>query len=108
MPDFWIKQDIALNLSDSEGRSLSNLEAMAAGCVPIVTDVPGTMEDVIDGKNGFVVSRGDYVGLTERIQFLYKHRDQLIVLGQQAKMDINPKINMEKHLDLWEKIFRTE
>lgn len=107
MADFWHEQDIALNLSDSEGRPLSNLEAMAAGCVPIVTHTPGTVEDVDDEVNGFVVSRGNVGAVADRIVFLNDNREMLATIGQRARADILPKINMEKHLNLWLNLFQT-
>src|SRR5690606_26190344 len=40
----------------SEGTSLSLLEAMAAGSVPVVSNVGGMTNIVIDGFNGFMVN----------------------------------------------------
>jgi glycosyltransferase involved in cell wall biosynthesis len=42
-----------------EGVSNSILEYMAAGLVPIVTDVGGTGEIIKNGRNGFLVAPGD-------------------------------------------------
>lgn len=107
IPRFWIDRDIAINVSDSEGRPLSNMEAMAAGAVPIVTSTPGSLEDVKDGINGYLVAKGDYIDMASRIQFLSEHREQLKKMGQQAQKDMMQKISMEKHLDLWKNILRT-
>ncbi len=41
--------------SFSEGLPVTLLEAMACGCVPIITDVGGIREVVIDGFNGFLI-----------------------------------------------------
>lgn len=107
MPDFWHEQDIALNLSDSEGRPLSNLEAMAAGCVPVATCTSGTVEDIEDEANGFVVARGDVGAIADRIVYLNDNRELLAEIGQRAKMYMHSKINMERHLNLWINLFRT-
>jgi glycosyltransferase involved in cell wall biosynthesis len=40
----------------SDGTSVSLLEAMAAGCVPVLSDLPANREWVVDGLNGFLVS----------------------------------------------------
>lgn len=40
----------------SDGTSVSLLEAMAHGCVPVVSDLPANREWVVDGLNGFVVA----------------------------------------------------
>jgi glycosyltransferase involved in cell wall biosynthesis len=48
---------LSLPLSDSV--SVSVLEAMAHGCVPIVSDLPANRELVRDGDNGFVLGEGE-------------------------------------------------
>ena len=45
LSDFWKKQDICINMADFEGRSISILEAMGNGAVPIVTATSGVQED---------------------------------------------------------------
>ncbi len=44
-----------LSLPDSDSTSVSLLEAMAHGCVPIVSDLPANRERVRDGDNGLVI-----------------------------------------------------
>ena len=59
MTDLWANSDISILFSEYEGMSLSMLESMGQGCVPIVTDVSGAQEKVTHGQTGFVVSVGD-------------------------------------------------
>lgn len=62
--------DIFLMPSRFEGLSLSLLEAMAAGCVPIVTN-RGSIPSVIeDGRNGFLIDPGDITQIVGRVKFL--------------------------------------
>ena len=60
--DFLNEQDIYLNFSEYEGTSLTMLEAMASGCVPVVTDVSGVSDFIEDGVNGLVSDIGDLDG----------------------------------------------
>jgi glycosyltransferase involved in cell wall biosynthesis len=39
--DYYFEHDVLLNLSTYEGFSISVIEALAAGCVPVCTDLPG-------------------------------------------------------------------
>lgn len=50
------KSSLYISVPRSDGLSISLLEAMAFGCVPVVSDLPSNREVVIDGLNGFVVS----------------------------------------------------
>ncbi|WP_349944465.1 glycosyltransferase [Lacrimispora sp. BS-2] len=55
MKCFWKEKHVFVNFSIKEGTSLSMLEAMANGVVPIVTKTSGVEELVKDNKNGFIV-----------------------------------------------------
>jgi glycosyltransferase involved in cell wall biosynthesis len=62
--------DIFLMPSKFEGLPLSLLEAMAAGCIPIVSN-RGAMPSVVeDGRNGFLVEPGDVTQIVARLKFL--------------------------------------
>jgi glycosyltransferase involved in cell wall biosynthesis len=50
--------EVFVSVPSSDGTSVALLQAMAAGCFPIVSDVPSAREWVDDGVNGFVVPQG--------------------------------------------------
>lgn len=95
IPAFWRKQDIYVNIADSEGRSISQLEAMANGAVPVVTCTSGTREDISDGENGYLVEIGNYEKIAGRIAYLAEHRELLPDFGQKAHDAIYPKCQKE-------------
>ena len=45
-----------ISIPESDATSISLLEAMAAGCIPILSDLPANREWVEDGVNGVIVS----------------------------------------------------
>lgn len=49
------KSSIYIDASLSEGFGLTALEAMAAGCIPIVSDSLGINEYIKNGKNGIII-----------------------------------------------------
>lgn len=51
----YAKAKIFVSVPDSDATSISLLEAMAAGCVPVVSDLPSNHEWIEDGRNGFIV-----------------------------------------------------
>lgn len=107
IPEFWKRQDICVNIADSEGRSISQLEAMANGAVPVVTCTSGTREDIHDNENGYLVETGDYEKLAERIEYLAKHRKLLQKFGQKAHDMVYPKCQKETHTAFWENLLRS-
>ena len=64
---------VSTSLSDG-GISISTLEAMACGIVPVVTDVGDNKKWIKDGKNGFVVPMKDPKALSEKIVLLIKDK----------------------------------
>lgn len=50
---------IYVSIPSSDGTSVSLLEAMSAGCVPVVSDLPVTAEWVLDGINGVIRKQGE-------------------------------------------------
>ncbi|MCI8402867.1 MAG: glycosyltransferase [Lachnospiraceae bacterium] len=101
---FWHRQDICINLADYEGRSISIIEAMGNGAVPVVTETSGTREDITDGVNGYRVPVGDFVSAADRIEYLASHREYLRKMGESAHGAVYPKSLMEPHVNFWEEI----
>lgn len=106
IPKFWEDKDICVNLSDYEGRSISIMEAMANGAVPIVTKTSGVSEDIQDGINGYIVELGEYKMIAERIHNLSKERYLLKKFGERSYTIISEKSSMKRHMELWEYILK--
>lgn len=101
---FWKHCDICVNFSDYEGRSLSIIEAMGNGAVPIVTATSGVKEDITDGVNGYIVPLGDYFKMVERTEYLSLHREKLSQMGKAAHNIVYPKSLSKPHLEFWKRI----
>lgn len=59
MASFYAGLDVFVLPSLSEGLPMSLIEALAMGCVPVVSDVGGVREVLQDGVEGRIVSPGD-------------------------------------------------
>lgn len=60
----------------SEGTSLSALESIASGVIPIVTCVGGLTDLVFPNVNGLMVMPKDENALTEAIEYLYNNQSE--------------------------------
>lgn len=105
---FLNKQDIYLNFSEHEGMSLTMLEAMARGCVPVVTNVSGVADVIIDRENGFISEVGDLKGMADNILFLDKNRSILEDCGTKCKDMIYDKCSIDDYIDYVEKIIKID
>jgi glycosyltransferase involved in cell wall biosynthesis len=57
--ELYSKSSIYISIPTSDGTSVSLLEAMSAGCIPVVSDLPVSREWINDGLNGIIFKPGD-------------------------------------------------
>ena len=74
MTDIWAGSDVSILFSEYEGISISMLESMGQGCIPVVTDVSGSREAIINGETGFIVPIGDVECMAKIINTLELNR----------------------------------
>ena len=70
LPFYLSKCPIYISTPITEGASSSLMEAMAAGCFPIVTDLPGNKSFIKNGVNGLLVKVGSVKSLVDAILIL--------------------------------------
>lgn len=94
------RSDIFLSLTTSDGASLSLMEAMAVGAIPIVSDIAPNREWVRDGVNGFVVSLSDPDQALDRFQRALALSDaerrriraeNLRIIDERGRLSVNMK-----------------
>ena len=102
--NFWEDKDVYISCSEYEGHSISQCEAMAAGAVPVVTNVSGVEDDIIDGADGFVVDIGDVDMLVDSLLKLQCDRAMLENMGNCARKTIEEKYSREAAVKFWEEV----
>jgi glycosyltransferase involved in cell wall biosynthesis len=86
--------------SYSEGLPRVLIEAMACGCVPVVTNVGSTAKVVVDGFNGFVVKPGDYREFAERVKkVLSLPEEKLRVMRSRARRAVEKDFDSGKFIE---------
>jgi len=74
--------DIFIQFSETEGLSMSILEAIATGLPAVVSDVGGNSELVVDGVNGFLVPADNDGEFGEKLAILIKNSDLREKMGR--------------------------
>lgn len=100
--------DAFLLPSSFEGMPISLLEAMAHGCVPIVTRIrSGVPQIVRDGENGFIVPIGAVGDFAERLTRLENDRELLAGMRKNAYQTVREEFSMSRMVAAYAGMFET-
>ncbi len=104
--EYLLAFDIFVLPSVKEGFSYTILEAMQAGLPIVTTTVGGIPEMISDKINGLLVPPADPDTLAQAIIKLLENKNLATQLGNQAKIDVNQKFNLDKMVSATEKIYQ--
>ena len=104
MTEVWASSDISVLFSEFEGMSISMLESMGQGCVPIVTDVSGSKEKITHGKTGFIVTIGDVVSMAQIIADLDANRARVDQISNACILSLRDHNGFDTYDQEFEKI----
>jgi glycosyltransferase involved in cell wall biosynthesis len=79
-----------------EGLSRAVIEAMSCQTTPIVTDVGGLPELVINNQSGLIIPPKDSKAIAEAIMSLYNDPERNRMMGKHARKRIETHFNIEK------------
>jgi len=83
--DFLQDKDIFISASFYEPFSISVLEAIAVGLVPVITKETGISEYLENGLNGFIFNYSDYELFVEIFEKINNDREYLVKVSNAAK-----------------------
>jgi len=106
IPALLRQHDIFFLASDYEGLPLSLLEAMAHGLVPVISDLPSGVRDVVDAGNGRLVPPGDLDGYAREILWLHDHRTEMAAMSLAARQKVGAHFTVGAMTDRWLAIFQ--
>jgi glycosyltransferase involved in cell wall biosynthesis len=100
IPKFLQKANFYISTPITEGVSASLFEAMACGCFPIVSDLPGNRSWIKQKENGILVTIENEFNLAKEIEWAFKNIDftkkAIIENRKFVEENANYKINMKK------------
>ena len=101
IPILFSKHDVYLLASDYEGLPLSLLEAMGHGLVPVVSNLPSGIPEVVNSGCGVLVNPSDTDGYAAGIAFLAQNPDQLSKFSVAAKKQVFQNFSVTAMTQRW-------
>jgi glycosyltransferase involved in cell wall biosynthesis len=77
--------DILFMPSRSEGLPVAGVQAIAMGLTPVLSDVGGCSDLLVQGESGYLLKSGDSEGFTEALQSLLNDREKLFRFKQKSR-----------------------
>ena len=106
LPEILSKQDIYLSTSLWDGASLSLLEAMAIGLIPVVSDIKANSAWIEDGVDGFLHKVGDSKELADCIIKLFNN---LVIVNKASlnnRKKVTEKADRNTNMKLLESVYK--
>jgi glycosyltransferase involved in cell wall biosynthesis len=102
------ERDILVFPTKFEGFPVALLEAMGTGCVPVASELPGGLRELVrDGVNGYLCEMDNNPAFAERIALLYRDRDLLSLLSRNARADVVSGYNVLLQSPKYQDLFKT-
>jgi glycosyltransferase involved in cell wall biosynthesis len=84
LPGLYRSASVYVSASHSDGSSVSLMEAMACGRPVMVSDIPGNLEWVTPGQQGWTFADGDPAALESCMVEAYQRRSELPRMGDNS------------------------
>lgn len=85
------------------------LQALATGLPAITTNHGAFSEQIIEGKNGFMVVEGDYRALADKILYMMEHPESWPKMGLFGREHVSKNFDldtlMKKQMGIYKDIF---
>jgi len=102
----YAHHDVLVLPSRAEGLPRAVLEGMSAGVVPVVSDLPCGIRDIVEpGRSGFLPRPGDIAEFAEAIAALASDRRRLEAMSQAAHQAVHERFDVRHHAAHFEALF---
>lgn len=99
------ESDVFLLPSRYEGLPVALLEAMAAGCVPIVSNVGSIGSVIEDNISGFLVEPQNIPQLAEKLKAILSDKINLGIIQENARKTVEERFNLKIYIEKLEQIY---
>lgn len=100
------EQDVFVLPTKHEGVPVALIEAMSVGLVPVVSDLPSGIREVVEpGVSGFTPAPGDVAGFAETIASLHRDRARLESMSAASRARVEQAFDIRRRVRGWQALF---
>jgi glycosyltransferase involved in cell wall biosynthesis len=99
--------DVVALTSANEGTPVSLIEALAAGCAVVTTDVGGAADVVDRGAAGVLVPSGDLEAFADRLEELAHSPERRRTLGEAGRRHVVARYSVDRLVDDIDELYRS-
>lgn len=103
---YYYENDLLVCTSFVEGFPLAILEAMSVGLPIISTKAGGTIEQVDDGINGFLVEINNPEILSLKIKYFIDNKNEIMKMGKSSFKKFNSKFEINRMVDNYNSLIK--
>jgi len=96
VPELYSAMDVFCSMSYREGFGLVVIEAAAMQLPAIVTDVPGQIDTIVNGKTGILVPAKEITPVVDAMEFYVNNPDKMSEMGVDARRDVEEKFEQRR------------
>lgn len=112
IPKFLQQSNFYISMPITEGVSASLFEAMACGCFPIVSDLPGNRSWITEKVNGILVPSENHTKLAEELEWAFNNKNiTKKAVAQNRKFveeNANYSMNMKRIADIYNDLIKVK
>ena len=106
IPDLLRKHGVFILPSRFEGSSNSTLEAMACGCVPLLSRLPGISDEMVaHGRSGLLFAPGDWKGMGDGWGRLIQAEAEWTRMRLAAREQVLARFSLDRMADEYARLF---
>jgi glycosyltransferase involved in cell wall biosynthesis len=99
------EHDVFVLPTRAEGLSVATVEAMGAGVVPVVTDLPGMVELAGGDRPGYRIHQGDVRAFAEAIATLARDPDRLESMSAASRQLVVDRFDIRERASAYQVLF---
>lgn len=99
LAELLMKSRIYISAPNTEGFSSSLMEAMACGCIPVVTDLPANRENITHCVNGYLFGNGNPDELSHCLKMVFSNQANYNSISESNRLYAEAKFDFSKNME---------